>query len=86
MKKFILPLALVATLPWLVSCSFRVSPELKPVSVSLAESPDRGFAGELKRLSAARPGLSGFAMIPGNREAFTDRVALAEAARGSPTT
>lgn len=81
LKKFILPLALAAALPWLASCSFRVSPDLKPVSAALAESPDQGFAGELKRLSAARPGRSGFAMIPGNREAFTDRVALAEGAR-----
>ena len=81
LKKFILPLALVVALPWLASCSFRVSPELKPVSAALAESPDRGFAGEIKRMAAARPGLSGFAMIPGNREAFTDRVALADAAR-----
>ncbi len=73
MKAILLSFAAAAALSCCVSCSFRVAPDLKPETSALATVPDRGFAGEIKRMAAARPGLSGFAMIPGNREAFEKR-------------
>ena len=47
-----------------------------PESHALMKSPNSGVAGRFAREAARHPGESGFAVLDGNREAFTDRVAL----------
>jgi putative cardiolipin synthase len=62
-------------------CAPRPSSLPKPVSIALNAPPLTGLSGELERAAAAHPGKSGFAVIPNNRAAFTDRVALADFAQ-----
>jgi len=62
-------------------CAPRPSSLPKPVSTALQAPPQTGLSGELERAAAAHPGKSGFAVIPNNRAAFTDRVALADFAQ-----
>ena len=62
-------------------CAPRSSSLPKPISTALQTPPQIGLAGELQQAAAAHPGKSGFAVIPSNRAAFTDRVALADFAQ-----
>jgi putative cardiolipin synthase len=51
-------------------------PPEQPVSVG--EIPARGVAEQLEAAARLHGGKSGFAVLRGNREAFTDRIALAD--------
>lgn len=48
---------------------------------ALASPPTTGVAAKFEAAARRHPGKSGFAMLDGNREAFTDRVALADFAQ-----
>lgn len=65
----------------LASCapSFRDVP--KTPSQALKQAPSTGVAGQLEAAARRHPGKSGFAVLGDNRQAFVDRVALADFAQ-----
>jgi len=77
------PRLLLATAVALLAASCGVSFHDAPRTPShaLKHAPTRGVAGQLEAAAARHPGKSGFAVLGGNREAFTDRVALADFAQ-----
>ena len=63
------------------SCTSLPTDYPKTVSTALKSPPTSGVAGSLERAARRHPGKSGFAVIPNNREAFTDRASLARFAQ-----
>jgi putative cardiolipin synthase len=63
------------------SCTSLPTDYPKTVSTALKSPPTSGVAGSFERAARHHPGKSGFAVIPNNREAFTDRVSLARFAQ-----
>jgi putative cardiolipin synthase len=67
----------------MVSCSNLPSGHPKTVSTAFPSPSDTEVGGVFEREARRHPGKSGFAIIAGNREAFTGRVALARFAEKS---
>lgn len=65
----------------LTSCSSLPTDYPRTASSALQRPVTTGVSGILQREAAKHPGKSGFAILEGNREAFTDRVALADFAQ-----
>jgi len=71
---------LLVSLAAMVSCAAPGAGKPKADSRAV-EAPAGGLAGSLTSWSAARGGQSGIAVLEGNREAFADRVMLADRAQ-----
>ena len=65
------------TLLLVTSCTSLPKDYTKTVTTALKSAPSTGVSGIFEREAKRHPGKSGFGVIPNNREAFTDRVALA---------
>lgn len=74
---------MLGLLPWVAAwlataCSSLPVDYPKTVSTAFEAPASTQVGGLFEREAARHPGRSGFVLVPGNREAFTDRVALAD--------
>lgn len=74
-----LPPALVCL--FVAACGTQLRDVDRTPSRSLEKVPTSGIAGRVESAARSHPGKSGFAVLEGNREAFADRIALADFAQ-----
>jgi len=68
------------TILLLTSCTVMKKDYPKEKSTAFQKPASTKVGAIFEKAAAAHPGKSGFALVPGNREAFTDRAALADLA------
>ena len=77
----IIKIGLLALIGLMTSCTSLPTDYPRTASSALKQPVSTGVSGVLQREAAKYPGKSGFAILDGNREAFTNRVALVDFAQ-----